>query len=536
MAATSLIVWTTAADGTIVEDSPSWRETTGQTLEEFLGWGWLDALHPDDREPAARAWQVAVDRLAQFDHPYRLLRADGRYRLVRSRGVPIIEDGVLREWVGTCTDITEAAEAEAAREELVRQARRAADRTLRLQRATSALSRALTRSDVGRVVLEHGSAELGATGCGMALLDEGAQVLRMVVMHGYPDDVVQEWQTSDVTRSTYLTDALTSGEPVFVSTPEELARRYDSPRLHSAVRRTGNRSWCALPLTTTGGPAGVLSFGFPREREFSEDERTFLVALAAQCAQALARAELYERQASTALLLQQSLLPAKLPTVPGLTVAAHYRPATEDVEVGGDWFDLLALPDGRSAVVLGDVMGKGVPAATVMGQVRNAVRAYAVLDPDPEQVVTWLDRLFEGFELEQITTLVYGVHDPRTGQLTWVNAGHLPALVVGAGGTRLLDDDPGTPLGVGGRRRAQVTTLEPGDHLLLFSDGLVERRGESLTEGLARLADVLAELVAGHPPCDLDAVVQETFRRLLPDASHTDDVTMLLMRAGGASR
>ena len=527
VAATALIVWTTDAEGAIVEDSPTWRATTGQTFAEFRGWGWLDALHPDDRIASEQAWERSVAAQEQYVQQYRIRRVDGTYRLVEARGVPIVEHGVLKEWVGTCTDVTDAAEAAAARDELVRRVQVAADRTRRLQRVTSALSRALTVADVGAVVLEHGAAELGATGCGMALVDEAAGELRMLALTGYAAELLTDWATGPLSEDDYITVAAVTGQAVFVNDKDELLARFSSVRLHRGIAVSGNHAWCALPLITTGAPLGALSFGFPTAREFSADERTFLVALASQCAQAVNRAQLYERQRSTALMLQQSLLPPELPARPGLSVTARYRPATLDVEVGGDWYDVVPLRDGRTAIVLGDVMGKGVPAATVMGQVRNVLRGYAFLDPSPSQVLSRLDLLFEVFELEQITTVVYGVYDPVSRVLTWSSAGHLPALVVSDGEATYLDD-PGTPLGVPGERCEHQVVLAPGAVVLLCSDGLVERRAESLSVGLELLRGAALGLLTGS--VDLETVADGVLAALLPDGSHADDVTMLLLR------
>ena len=235
---------------------------------------------------------------------------------------------------------------------------------------------------------------------------------------------------------------------------------------------------------------------------------------------------------ATALLLQSSLLPESLPATPGVRLAARYQPATADVEVGGDWYDALRLPDGRLALAVGDVLGKGVRAASVMGQVRNALRGLVHADPAPGLVLDRLDSLVRAHATdEEFVTLVYALLDPRTGALTWASAGHPPPLVVGepsAGGAWLADDAASVPLGLGpDERREASLTLAPGQTLLLFSDGLVESRHRPLVDGLPLLAVEAARLARADSPPDklCDGLIAA-----LAGGRQEDDVTLLLAR------
>ena len=212
-----------------------------------------------------------------------------------------------------------------------------------------------------------------------------------------------------------------------------------------------------------------------------EAEDPFVGALAGQCAIALERARLYERERSTAVTLQRSLLPDRLPEVPGLELAARFRAGSIDADVGGDWYDVFSLPDGRLVLVVGDVMGKGVRAAAGMGRLRSALRALAHANPLPEAVLSGLDRVFTATEdADQIATLVYLLVNPVARRAAVGGAGHLPLVLRRAGQPpELVDAGSGsTPLGWPEPRAQRTLELGPGDLLLGLTDGLVERRGQ----------------------------------------------------------
>lgn len=202
------------------------------------------------------------------------------------------------------------------------------------------------------------------------------------------------------------------------------------------------------------------------------------------------------RDRRIAEVLQRSLLPEALPVAPGIGLAARYVPAAEEADVGGDLYDVLVLPGGRIAAAIGDVAGKGLPAAAMVGRTRSALRAYALDDPAPARVLDRLNRLMTSDPIPaRMTTLLYAVADPEEGTLTWCAAGHLPPLLVGAKGSpRYLEGVAGVPLGVVPLARYEQSSapLEPGDRLLMFTDGLVERRGEPIDEGLQALAEHVA--------------------------------------------
>ncbi|MFE0739079.1 SpoIIE family protein phosphatase [Streptomyces sp. NPDC058855] len=233
------------------------------------------------------------------------------------------------------------------------------------------------------------------------------------------------------------------------------------------------------------------------------------------------------RHRETAVTLQRSLLPQELEQPDDLRIAATYQPGGTDAAVGGDWYDVITLGAGRTALVIGDVMGRGVRAAAVMGQLRTAVRAYARLDLPPHEVLQLLDGLAAEIDASQIATCVYAVHDPNEGKLVYASAGHLPILVRDEDGTvRRAEDPTGPPLGTGGWLHASGSiALPPGSTAVLYTDGLVERRREDIDEGVAALARALSG-ASGTP----QVVCDRLLRSLGVTAEHDDDVAVLVVQ------
>ncbi|MFG2887779.1 SpoIIE family protein phosphatase [Streptomyces sp. NPDC048297] len=233
------------------------------------------------------------------------------------------------------------------------------------------------------------------------------------------------------------------------------------------------------------------------------------------------------RQRETAVTLQCSLLPQELEQPDDLRIAATYQPGGTEAAVGGDWYDVITLGGGRTALVIGDVMGRGVRAAAVMGQLRTAVRAYARLDLPPHEVLQLLDGLATEIDANQIATCVYAVHDPNEGRLVHASAGHLPMLVRDENGTVQRADEPtGPPLGTGGWIHTSGSiALSPGSTAVLYTDGLVERRDEDLDEGIASLERALSG-ATGSPQVVCDRLV----RSAGVTADHDDDVAVLVFQ------
>jgi PAS domain S-box-containing protein len=523
------VVWVANPDGEITEDCPEWRWITGQSAEEYLGSGWLDAIHLEDRDRVERDWRECVRSGKAFDDRYRVRTRAGSYRHYDVRAVPVERDSKIVEWVGASTDVTGQREAEEMRGRLTEQLSAAALRTARLQQATSMLAEALTVEQVVEVITEVGRTAIGALRSAVALLDGGR--LHVVNPAGMPPE--QATRTGDILPDSpgVMTRAIATRRPVLAEDPEALRQMLEDTPLDQ-VAGADERSWVGLPLLAAGAPLGGLRFSFDRPRKITEEERVFLEALAGQCALAVERAAMYEREHTTAETLQRSLLPDRLPRVPGLVMEARYLPVARNMEIGGDWYDAFRLPDRRLAIAVGDVMGKGLTAAAGMGRVRNALRALALTDPRPAAVLTGLDRLFSATELdEQVTTVAYLVIDPQTGDGLMGNAGHLPVLRLGADAPPCLDNtEAGTPLGWPSPRQQHPFRLPPGSTAVLYSDGLVENRIRGLDAGLDELVAVAARAradVVGHPESLLNYLVDG----MLAGHEQDDDVTVLVLHA-----
>ncbi len=287
------------------------------------------------------------------------------------------------------------------------------------------------------------------------------------------------------------------------------------------------RSVVTVPLVARGRVLGALTWvAAESERRFTPDDLALAEDLAERAAVALDNAELHSQTLTAALQLQHAVLPAAIPSPRGWEIALHYSPSGR-TEVGGDIYDVIALDDGRLALFVGDVMGRGVAAAAAMAQMRAAVRAYAALDPTPTSVLSRLDLMFDRFPTDQLVTLVYMVADPRRDQLVVANAGHPPPVLLRAdGGVEQLPIADGSPLGVAPQVRRQAAVhLGAADTVLAFTDGLIERRDEDITTGQERLLQTLPTLAGPDLEQGLASAV-----KLLRDPSRDDDVAVLAAR------
>jgi PAS domain S-box-containing protein len=283
-----------------------------------------------------------------------------------------------------------------------------------------------------------------------------------------------------------------------------------------------------LPLLAEGEVTGVLTVCCAAPRHFSPDDVSLLRLAADRVALAVDHARVYEREHRIAETLQRSLLPERLPQLPGLAVAARYLPAASEAEVGGDWYDVLPTPSGGVGLVMGDVAGKGLAAASMVGRLRSALRAYALEGHAPARVVEQLNRLIWTEEEEsQMATLIYVVVDPAAEELRWVNAGHPPPLLLSDGARpEFLQGGSSVPLGVLPFPEFVEASarIDQGATVVLYTDGLVERPGEHLDAGLKRLAGVV-----GEPPGDPQELCDRVLRELVPDGGAPDDVALLTL-------
>jgi serine phosphatase RsbU (regulator of sigma subunit)/anti-sigma regulatory factor (Ser/Thr protein kinase) len=401
-----------------------------------------------------------------------------------------------------------------------------AEVTERLLAATSALSAAVTAADVAML--------LTAAGAGAVEFDDGVIYLidqdspgRLRMIGGLRDEGLGFWVES--LDGTPYTDVLLNRQPIFLENADEIAAAFPGGTGQPNDREV--RALAALPLVAGETPIGALVVAGSRPHRFRGLERELLAALVRVGAQALQRALLFEQQSSLATTLQEALLPQSLPDRDDVDLVGRYLPATAGVDVGGDWYDVLELEDDGLLLVVGDVMGKGVPAATLMGQMRSAVRTLAAVDPDPAAILSGLDQLAVSFALDDIVTLVIVALNAATGTAIVANAGHLPPLVFspetdGQPATAATNTSPPIGVPVSGPRASTQIQLARGSSLMLLTDGLVEERTSDLDERMTELTDRASGLFA-----DRDADLEEVADALVqPRVHRDDDVTVLLAR------
>jgi serine phosphatase RsbU (regulator of sigma subunit)/anti-sigma regulatory factor (Ser/Thr protein kinase) len=291
------------------------------------------------------------------------------------------------------------------------------------------------------------------------------------------------------------------------------------------LRQKGIRSMLGVPVQVEGRVIGVMHIGTLVERDFDEDDVTLLQLAADRAALAIDNARVSEQRAVTAIM-QRTLLPDALPEIPGIRFSAKYLPAGSGIKIGGDWYDVFQLASGRLAFVIGDVVGRGVMAASVMAEIRTALRAYMVQGHNLTDVISMLNELLISMGRSRGATLSILELDPQAEALEAVTAGHLPPLLIEPDGrARLLEQRHGLPVGVrtGHDYQAFRYPFPTGSRLLLFTDGLIERRGESIDSGLQRLT------AAAEAATRLDdsPLADAVYRALLDETPLEDDVALL---------
>jgi len=363
--------------------------------------------------------------------------------------------------------------------------------------------------------------------------DDGSAIRRVALVHADGLAPEREAWASPGQVVVYPADhpavvAMSSGHAIVEHAADDPDFQHIAPTPESAEygRRVGIRSAMTAPLVARGEVLGAVSFVTSVSgRVFNESDREMGEQIANRAAVALDNARLFAREQRIALALQRSLLPDRLPATPSLETAAVYRPAAEEGTVGGDWYDVIPLPCGRVGLVMGDVMGRGVHAAALMGQLRAAVRAYAAQDLPPGELLGHLDGLVRGLARDTLVTCVYAVYDPIEEALCFANAGHVPPLLRTDSGVQLLDVG-GVLLGAGDSYYQQTELEFPNDAvLLLYTDGLVERRTRDIDECI----DELSRHLVGSSG-DLDKMAVDIVDTFDARADDVDDIALLLVR------
>ena len=470
----SELLFVVDAEGLCQQRSESWEEFTGQFWPEYQGRNWLERYHPEDRERVAGEWAHAIARGSFFATDARLWHApSGAYRHIRLQAAPVRDsDGAIEEWMSTADDIEDRVQAQ----RLEEAQRIAGYGSFTVDVATEWVS-------VSREVNRIAGLPLDNPGF---TLDEA---LALLLPHDRPsveDAIVQ----------------LEAGRPMTVD-DGRLVRADGSVRVVVAS---------AEPVLDATGRVVALH---GTVRDVTEER-----AIAA-----------FQRERRIVVALQEALLPERLPDVPGLDIAAQYR-AASDTAVGGDWYDAFVLPDGKVAFVIGDVTGHGVTSAAAMSQVRTALRAYALEGHAPARVLALLDRVVVETVPDAFVTVILAMHDPGNGSLRMARAGHPLPLLRTARTVEVLDVPGAPPLGTGyaARQREHELALPPAAELVLYTDGLVERRGASIDEGVARACAALRRSDASSAAALCGVLVDSCV-----DARTADDVAVLVIRRLGSS-
>lgn len=454
------------------------------------------------------------------------------------------EAGALTHYVGIQADVTARVLAEQERtgqlagERAARaDAERAQDRLTLLAEATSMLAATL---DVEESLSRLADLVVPALAdfCTVDLLDRSGGLRRVSSKHRDAAceatlEVVERLQPTSLTDDSATARVMAGGPPVLVEqvSDDYYEGKVTEPELLAAFRELGIRSLMVVPLRARMQVLGALAlFADGSGRQFDQQDLATAADLARRAALTVDNAQLYQREHDVAEALQRSLLP-RLPAVQGLEAAARYLPSDTAGEVGGDWYDLLHLPDGAVGVAIGDVMGHDITAAAAMGQFRSVLRSYAWQGGSPAQVLDHLDQLVQGLGIGQLATALYGrlalPVGGLPGRLHYANAGHLPpALRHPDGSVELLVDAQSLLVGavLGTERVEAAVEMPAGSVLVLYTDGLVEDRHRDIDEGLALLQ---AALVAA--PDDAEAIC-DALTTAMSTESRADDVALLAVR------
>ncbi|OAH15498.1 SpoIIE family protein phosphatase [Streptomyces jeddahensis] len=498
-----------------------WRSLIGKLLWALPGIpvAWLEA----------RCRQAVADRIPTgFD-----VRWPTDQRWYHMRLVPV-PDGLTVYF----TDVTEKRLAE---ERRTAAERTAAERTARIEQLNAALAEAVSVQDVVTAVAERVLPPFRANGLVVQLVEGDS--LRVVGGVGYDRQfLLQVPDRIGLREITPNNDAILAGAPQYISSRAEMRHHY--PAFAPAAFEGGKHAWAFLPLIVSGRPIGCCVISFPQPRLFGEEDRALLTALSGLVAQALERARLYDAEHVRAQELQRGLLPQELPLLPAVTVAARYLPATEGLDVGGDWYDVIPLSADRVCLVIGDVMGHGLSEAATMGRLRTAVHTLAGLELPPDEVLSHLNDVVSDLGVDFYATCLYAVYDPVARVCTFGCAGHPPPALVHPDGSvhfPALATDP--PLGAATPPFETTEVPMPdGSLLVMYTDGLVESAHRDIDSGMSHLARILAtaadrlpegaERTAARPSRDarhLEQLCDTLSSALVPAQQQTSDDTALLV-------
>ncbi|MEU4212943.1 SpoIIE family protein phosphatase [Streptomyces sp. NPDC026206] len=458
---------------------------------------------------------------------YRVRTGDGSLRWTYTQGrIQRDEEGRPCRIVGIVRDATEELE-QAGPRELAAERRH---QTTVVETITAALAHARTVQDVIDFFKDAQAVEhLGSDLLVLGLVESGRIHL---VAEGPSVHFIPGTRYTRIDDNFPMSDVIRTMTPCFIESRGEFAAGY--PWLWERIKDIGIASAAYLPLVAQARPIGALGLLYREARGFTQQERNLFIALSSSLAQSIARAMLFDQEHDIAEGLQQAMLPRRIPDVPGANIAVRYRSARMGRDIGGDWYDAIPLPGGRVGAVIGDVQGHDTHAAAVMGQLRIVLRAYATEGHAPATVMARASSFLHELDTDRFATCTYAEADLTTGVVQLVRAGHIDPLLRHTDGTcRRLPVSGGLPLGLSaefGRLDYPVTTVEldPGETLLLFTDGLVEQPGSDLDEGMQQLTGIVRE-----GPYELQKLA-DMLCEAVGERVGEDDMAVLLLRRQGA--
>jgi len=407
-----------------------------------------------------------------------------------------------------------------------------------LAELTRLLAAALTPETVGQVVADRVRAAVGgADALCLGVISQDGRRLAWITTVGYAEELCEKFSDLPMDVPAATADAARSGLPVIIRTPAEYEQRYPGPDSPAVVAH--GSSWLAWPLCVGGPPVGAIGLMWKHPQQFEPGQLTFVAAVADLIAQAQVRARVYADEHALAAVLQRAVMPTTAAVIPGLEIGASYRPSGATQQVGGDWYDAMALPGKRAYLAVGDVVGHGMTAAEDMTQLRNAGRTLAIVGHQPASILEELSRVTDWATSGKFATAAAAIVEPDVSQVTYATAGHPPILIRRAktgtveippsaeGPALCLPSDRDCPQYTQGQ-----TGFDVGDIMLMYTDGLIERRGEDLTEGIARVAE---RLQAWQPGAPLGSLCDELIASLGGDPQF-DDICVLAVSPLGPDR
>jgi PAS domain S-box-containing protein len=503
-------------NGRWLEVNDALCELLGRSQTQLLRQPLWDLVHPSDREHERDAVRRLLSDRPLFDQSEkRFMRQDGEVvHAIVSVSLTADSHDRPQGYIWQVVDVTEQRRAEA--ERAARAEAEAVVQTIgKLQRVTEAALTHLDLDELLEVLVERLSEAFGADVVRILLRDhEDDELFRIGAAAG-----LEAERGAIVDVGSALAEVVGGARPV---TLQELP----PGTADATIEAAGVTSLMAAPLVVKGRVAGVVEVGTRGARRFNLEDESLLILMADRAGLAIEHARAYERELSNVEMLQRSLLPDLPPQLAGIQIAARYMPGGADV--GGDWYDAIPLEGGRVGVAMGDVVGHGIRAASLMGQLRHAMRAYALDGHSPAGVLDRLDRVVRSLDGGQMATLLYLVMEPDHGTIRFANAGHVPPLVIGPDGDAdYLASASNPPLGVfdSPTHTENVMELAPGSTIVLYTDGLVEERGVSIDQGLEAL-----RLAASQDVCHPGELCERLVESMLAIHEANDDIAVLALR------